>query len=124
MIRHYIATGLGGGLGAIMRLLVSNLFPTAVFGLPLPILVVNVIGCFAMGMLTEFIAFYWSPSDTLRYFLISGILGGYTTFSAFALEFGVLFQKNQIMLSFLYITLSVLLSLVAFFIGVKIIRLF
>ncbi|MBX9585940.1 MAG: fluoride efflux transporter CrcB [Gammaproteobacteria bacterium] len=124
MIRHYIATGLGGGVGAIMRLLISNLLPLSVFGIPLPILVVNVVGCFIMGVLTEFMAFYWSPSDTVRYFLISGILGGFTTFSAFSLEFGLLFQKNQFVLSFLYITLSVLLSLVFFFVGMKIVRLF
>lgn len=124
MIKHYIATGFGGALGAIMRLLTANLLPLSVFGIPLPILVVNVVGCLIMGVLTEFMAFYWSPSDAVRYFLISGILGGFTTFSAFALEFGLLFQKNQFVLSFLYIALSVLLSVVFFFVGIKIVRLF
>lgn len=124
MIMHYIATGLGGAIGAVARLLIAKLLPSAVLGMPIPMLFVNVLGCFVMGILIELIAFYWSPSDNIRYFLVPGFLGGFTTFSAFALEFGALFQRQELMLSFLYVLLSVFLSLAFFFIGMKIVRLF
>lgn len=124
MITHYIATGLGGALGSIARLLLGKLLlPTAIYSIPFPILFVNIFGCFIMGILTEIMALYWSPSDHTKYFLISGFLGGFTTFSAFSLEFGLLFEKNELLLAFIYIILSVFLSLAFFFIGIKIIRL-
>lgn len=77
-----------------------------------------------MGLLTEGMALYWSASENARYFLISGFLGGFTTFSAFALEFGLLIAKGQHILAFLYAGLSFLLSTGTFFIGQKIVRIF
>lgn len=76
-----------------------------------------------MGAISELLGLYWSTSLNMKYFLISGLLGGFTTFSAFALEFGLLIEKGQYLESALYILLSVMLSLMAFFIGLKIIKL-
>lgn len=124
MITHYIITGLGGALGSVARLLVGKLLPTAIYGIPIPILFVNIFGCLIMGLLTETITLYWSPNEHTKYFLISGFLGGFTTFSSFSLEFGLLVEKNEFIPAFLYVVLSVFLSLFSFFVGVKIVSLF
>jgi len=123
MLSHYIATGLGGALGAILRVGLMSLFPVSVSGIPLQILCVNVIGCFTMGVLVEIWALNIALTETMRYFLISGLLGGFTTFSAFALEFGLLVEKNQHGAAIFYTLLSVGLSLTFFFMGLKAVRL-
>jgi CrcB protein len=124
MISYYVATGIGGAIGAIARVALSRVLPITFMEIPLPILFINIIGCFIMGLLTEFMALYWSVSESVRYLLISGFLGGFTTFSSFALEFGLLFEKNLQLSAMIYATFSVVLSLIFFFIGVKFVRIF
>ncbi len=122
MLSHYIAIGIGGALGAVLRVGLSSLLPTAAFGIPMPIMIVNVLGCFVMGVLSEVLAFYWSSSDHMRYLLIPGLLGGFTTFSSFALEFGFLMEKDSYLPAIGYVTLSVGLSLLFFFFGLRLVR--
>lgn len=122
MISHYIAVGIGGAIGSIARVFLSKLLPVSVSGIPLQILLVNVIGCFLIGLLAEVMALYWPVSENVRYFLISGLLGGFTTFSAFALEFGLLIEKNNYIEAFLYAILSFGLSIGFFFLGLKLVR--
>jgi fluoride exporter len=124
LISHYIATGLGGAIGATIRVALGKLLPLTIMGVPFYILGINIIGCFIMGLLTELMALHWSASDNLRYFLITGILGGFTTFSAFALEFGLLYEKHQYILAVTYAALSVILAILSFFAGMIIIRIF
>lgn len=119
---HYLSVALGGALGAVSRVALGRVLPESMFGVPVYILLINSIGCLIMGILTEVMAIHWSASENARYFLISGFLGGFTTFSAFALEFGLLFARNQPLLAFLYAGLSFLFSIGSFFIGMKIIR--
>jgi CrcB protein len=119
---HYMAIGLGGALGAIARVALAKVLPSAIMGIPASILSINLIGCFTMGILTELMALHWSISDTTRYFLISGVLGGFTTFSAFALEFGLLYEKQLYVSALIYATLSFFLSISAFFLALKIVR--
>lgn len=122
MITHYVAAGAGGAFGSIARLLLGKLLPIACYHMPIRILFINILGCFIMGLLTEFMALHWSPSDHVRYFWVSGFLGGFTTFSAFSLEAGLLFEKNELLLACLYIAFSVCFSLIFFFIGIRIVR--
>ena len=75
-----------------------------------------------MGLLIEFTSLHYSISDNARYFLVSGFLGGFTTFSAFALEFGLLYEKNQFWSAVIYTLLSVGISLSAFFGGIKLVK--
>ena len=119
MISHYVMVALGGGIGAMARVALSKVLPVAVMGVPLPILCVNVLGCFLMGLLVEWMTRHGGVSDNMRYFLVSGLLGGFTTFSAFSLEFGFLFAKHAYVPAFLYVMASVGLSLLFFFLGVK-----
>ena len=124
MITHYLWIGFGGALGAIARAVFGSLLPEQLLGMPIQIIAVNIIGSGIMGFLTEVMALYWSPPDGVRYFLLAGFLGGFTTFSSFALDTGLLVERNEILLSILYVTLSVTLSLGAFFVGMRIVRLF
>ncbi len=124
MMTHYFWIGLGGAFGAIARAILGSLLPVQLSGIPLQIIVVNVIGSGVMGILAEAMALYWSPPEALRYFLIAGFLGGFTTFSSFAFETGLLVERHEIFLAILYVTLSVALSLAAFFLGMRLVRLF
>jgi CrcB protein len=103
---------LGGGIGATLRYLVQCLigkhngtdFPTSTFA-------TNVLGCFLIGVLAALAVKYkWNEQMVL--FIITGVLGGYTTFSSFALEFVNLIKNNQLITAFIYIGLSNILGLV------------
>lgn len=116
---NYLLIGLGGALGAMARVGVGRLFPVTLVGsIPLQMLAVNVIGCFVMGLVSSWLEYHHGPL-ALRYFLVSGLLGGFTTFSAFALEGMLLVQKQQYGPAAAYILLTVLLCLAFFFIGSK-----
>lgn len=120
----YLFVGLGGALGAIARVALTRILPGFLFGMPLAIMCVNILGCFALGLLTEFLAVYWNPSWAMRHFMIQGFLGGFTTFSAFSLEFGLLYEKGLSVTALVYAALSVGLSLAGFFGGLRLIRIF
>jgi len=120
----YFLVGLGGATGAIARVVLSRILPSSVWGMPVKILFINILGCFLIGLLTGIMTFYWSASINTRHFLIQGFLGGFTTFSAFALEFGLLHDKGANIIAIVYAILSVVLSLTFFFVGLKFIRIF
>lgn len=120
----YLVVFLGAGLGGVFRLGVSELVARLFgFDFPLGTLIVNVTGAFIMGLLTEYFAFRGGLSQELRLFLTTGILGGFTTFSTFALESVLLWERGQWMPSVAYVALSVLLSIGALIAGLVIVRL-
>ncbi|MDN3506773.1 MAG: CrcB family protein [Simkaniaceae bacterium] len=124
MNSSYFFIGLGGAAGAISRVLLMRILPPLVLSLPVKILLVNVIGCLSIGILTEVMAFFWDASINTKHFLVQGFLGGFTTFSAFALEFGLLYDKGAYFSAILYALLSVVLSISFFFLGLKLVKLF
>ncbi|MEL7431774.1 MAG: CrcB family protein [Chlamydiota bacterium] len=113
---------LGGALGSVARVAVMRILPAIFLSIPLKIFLVNILGCFLIGSLTEVMAFHGNLSLNTRHFLIQGFLGGFTTFSAFALEFGLLYQKGMHWTAVFYAILSVVLSILFFFIGLKVVR--
>ena len=124
MVVHYIAVGVGGAIGAIIRIALSKILPSTIIGIPFQLLVINSLGCLAMGLLAQLSVSCWITSDNIKYFLMPGILGGLTTFSGFALDFGYLIEKDEYGLAILYSILSFGISICCFFLGSKIAKLF
>jgi CrcB protein len=114
---------LGGGIGAALRHLV-NVGSGRMFGTAFPwhTLIVNVLGCFVMGLLVELMALRLNVSNEARAFMTTGILGGFTTFSAFSLDFALLVERKTYGLAGVYAVSSVLLSIVACLAGLALVR--
>jgi CrcB protein len=113
----------GGAIGAAARYLVGiGAARLLGFGFPWGTLIVNVAGCLAMGLLIELFAQKYSATNELRTFLATGILGGFTTFSAFSLDFAALIERKQHIAAFAYFGSSVGLSIIALFAGLAIVR--
>ena len=114
---------LGGGLGALTRhyAIAST---NSVFGenFPYGTLLVNVLGSFIIGALMEVTALKWQVSLETRAFLVTGFLGGLTTFSTFSFDVLKLVDTNHYLTALLYVFLSVALSLAAIFFAVHLIR--
>ena len=105
--RHLVNVGMGRLLGA---------------GFPWWTLFVNVTGCFLMGVLIESFALKLQGSQDLRTFLATGVLGGYTTFSAFSMDFAHLMQRHDYTAAGLYLAGSVALSILAVYAGLWLTR--
>lgn len=114
---------LGGAIGSAARYCV-NVWSGRMFGSEFPwqTLIVNIVGCFVMGALTELMALKLNVGQETRAFLTTGILGGFTTFSAFSLDFAFLVERKQVMAAGGYALASVVISLMAVFAGMNLIR--
>jgi CrcB protein len=118
-LKSYLLVCLGGGLGAAARhgvnraalLLVGPNYPTGT-------LVANIAGCFVMGLLAGWFTYRGEDtSEPLRLLLTTGVLGGFTTFSAFALETGLMWERHDTGHALLYAVVSVIGSISALFAG-------
>jgi fluoride exporter len=108
----------GGALGAASRYGV-NIAGARILGTDFPwaTLIVNIVGCFAMGLILSASSRRPEISENARLFLATGILGGFTTFSAFAADFARMVEGKEMGMSVVYVAASVGVSLVAVFIG-------
>ena len=118
-----MAIALGGALGAVARHFISH-WSVVVLGngFPWGTLTVNVVGCFALGVVVEVMALVWSPAADWRAFLTVGVLGAFTTFSAFALDISILHERGEMLQAILYVTVSVAGSIAAIFAGMSLTR--
>jgi fluoride exporter len=122
-IRIALIIGLGGGIGSIFRYAVqvfAGRHLTANF--PLGTLLVNISGCLLIGILYSLFTRYTAFSVEWRLFLITGICGGYTTFSSFSLESVSLFKQGNYAYFILYASLSFVLGLLATVGGITLAR--
>lgn len=111
MMKHtFLQVALGGALGSTARYGV-NILAGRLTTLPLGTLTVNVTGCFVMGLLAAVLAF--KGGQHLAPLLLTGVLGGYTTFSAFSLDTLVLWERGATGTAVAYVLGSVVLSLAA-----------
>jgi CrcB protein len=120
---HILLVALGGALGSVLRYLVG-LGTLRSFGPAFPwgTLTVNVTGSFLIGLLSEMIMQKFSGSPEMRVFLITGILGGYTTFSAFSLDAIALVERGETVPAAIYVGSSVILSGLAVVAGLALMR--
>ena len=107
----------GGAIGAALRYGLSRALPVSAAGWPWPTFAVNVVGGLCMGILAIWLLRGDSSSEPLRMFLGVGVLGGFTTFSAFTLEMAQMVQRGQTGMAALYALLSVVIALGAIFAG-------
>jgi len=114
--------GFGGAVGAMLRFGVGLLLPHG--GWPLGTFLVNVAGGFAMGLLVAWLAGRGAAGEQLRLLLGIGVLGGFTTFSAFSLDLMIMLERGDIVLAVAYALTSVLLSLLALWAGLLLVRSF
>jgi fluoride exporter len=108
---------IGGGFGAVLRYGASRALPEADGGWPWPTFAVNVAGGFVMGLLAVWLLRAGDDGEPLRLLLGVGLLGGFTTFSAFSLEMAQMAERGQVMLAAGYALASVVLALAALFAG-------
>ena len=122
-MKNVLIVALGGGIGAAGRHLVSilmmRLFGT---GFPYGTLTVNVLGSFLMGLLIATLSRMDGSSQGLRLLIATGMLGGFTTFSSFSLDFATLWERGQIELAAGYAAITVIMSIVALFAALWLVR--
>ena len=121
----YVA--LGGAIGAVTRYqlgrgLTAVLGPQAVSSFPWATLTANVVGSLAMGILAGWLARHSAGGEHLRLLLGVGLLGGFTTFSAFSLEMMMLIERGQAMTGLAYALVSVLAGVSALYLGLIVMR--
>ncbi len=122
-MRIPLAVAAGGAIGASARyLLVGGLDHWLGAGFPMGTLAANALGSFLIGVLIEVTALVWSPAPELRALLVVGVLGSFTTVSAFSLDVLVLFERGAGGLAGLYLAASVTLSLAGIYAGMRLLR--
>lgn len=124
MFKDILFVGLGGGIGSIIRFLTSRITARLVAAqwLFLGTLAANLIGCFFIGILSGWMLSYMPDNQPFRLLFIVGFCGGYTTFSTFAFENYRLIEMNQWGIFLLYLLASVVLGIIAVWLGMKIVR--
>jgi len=122
-MKNYLIVFAGCGIGGALRHF-ANVWVPRVAGTNFPFhtLTVNVLGSFVMGVLAAYFALRSESSLAWKLFLTTGILGGFTTFSAFSLDTALLFERGTATMAITYVLVSVLASIGGLFLGLQLIR--
>ena len=123
MVGGYLAVFVGAGLGGMLRHAVNRISLAWLGpGFPYGTLIVNVAGGLLMGVMAELFLAKGGGSQEFRLFLTTGLLGGFTTFSAFSLDSAMLWERSDYAALGAYVIGSVVLSIAALFLGVAAVR--
>jgi CrcB protein len=119
----YLLVFFGGGLGATLRHVI-NLVCVRYIGMAFPYgtFIINITGSIVMGLIAGYLAFKGEAAQPWRLFLMTGILGGYTTFSAYSLDAALLYERGEIGLALFYVLGSVVFSIAGLFAGLALVR--
>jgi CrcB protein len=123
-----VHVALGGAIGSVLRYQTGRfithwLGPQAVTTFPWATLTVNALGSLLMGVLAGWLARHGQGGDQFRLLLGVGLMGGFTTFSAFSLELVLMMERGQYMFAALYLILSVALGVTGLIFGLAVMRL-
>jgi CrcB protein len=123
-MRALLLVGLGGAIGAMSRYafasMAARLWPA---GFPLATLLINIIGSVAMGLFVGLMArFAPDWQDEARLFVAVGLLGGFTTFSAFSLDTVALIERGELLQAGTYVLLSVVVCVIGLYLGLLVTR--
>ncbi len=123
MIKNILIVGLGGGLGSILRYL-SQKMALRIYPIQFPwgTFTVNIIGCLLIGIFWGMNFKTIESNENWKLLLMTGLCGGFTTFSAFTLEGIGLLKEQKLALFFLYIAASIMIGLAATYLGMKLSR--
>ena len=117
----FVGAGIGGAIRHGVNVAAARLLG---LGFPFGTLIVNVVGSLAIGILTGYFTSRTGISEQIRMFLATGVLGGFTTFSAFSLDVVLLWERGQAGLAIGYVLASVLLSVIGVIAGMSAARIF
>ena len=113
----------GGGLGATLRHVINVSCARCLgTGFPYGTFIINITGSLVMGLIAGYLAFKGEAAQPWRLFVMTGILGGYTTFSAFSLDAALMYERGEIGLAALYVVGSVALAIAGLFAGLALVR--
>ena len=116
---NYILVGLGGALGAILRYFVTAIFNYFFYYSFAGTLIVNIIGSFFIGFFIFILQNKIHSTNVINYFLIIGVFGSFTTFSAFSYETLELILNNKVLIASMYILTSVFVCIIAAYLGLN-----
>jgi CrcB protein len=120
---NYVLVFIGGGLGSSLRHTI-NVVCARYLGTAFPwhTFIINITGSIVMGLIAGYLAFKGNAALPWRLFLMTGVLGGYTTFSAFSLDTALLYERGAVGPALAYVLGSVALSLIGVFAGLALVR--
>jgi fluoride exporter len=120
-MKNILLVGLGGFIGSVARYTLSGwlLHLTAQEKFPYSTFTVNIVGCLIVGVLAGFVERHHLLGPEERLFLFTGLLGGFTTFSAFGLETMFLWRRDEPWIAMVYVVASVVIGIGAVWLGIK-----
>lgn len=120
---NYLLVFVGGGLGATLRHAINMVCARCIgTGFPWGTFIINITGSTVMGLIAGYLALKGDAAQPWRLFLMTGILGGYTTFSAYSLDSMLLYERGEIGLAAVYVVGSVVISIAGLAAGLALMR--
>ena len=120
---NYLLVFIGGGLGSSLRHTLNVVCARYIgTGFPYATFIINITGSTIMGLIAGYLAFKGEASQPWRLFLMTGVLGGYTTFSAFSLDAVLLYERGELAHAAFYVLGSVVFSIAGLFAGLALVR--